>query len=100
MKDSELDELLRGADPGVAPPAGFRRAVWRRIGSSSMRGSRCFAWAGRLTRVLTRPLGAGATITALAMLGLWLGSASQPEVGAAKAAYVESVSPFAAAQGK
>jgi len=99
MDDSEIDDLLRSANQQVSIPRSFRRKVWSRIENSAMDSPRAVVWIHRILTTLTRPVGAAATITLVAVLGLWLGAAG-PDGSDAKLDYVKTVSPFVAPHGK
>jgi len=92
MNDSEIDDLLRSANQQISLPSSFRRQVWNRIESSEMDSLRA-VWINKIFTMLTRPVGAAATITLAAMLGLWLGSTGLDTTDA-ELNYAKTVSPF------
>ncbi len=95
MEDSELDDFLRSARPTPVVPDSFRGHVWDRIAKESMIKSRAFAW----LEYFTRPVGAAASIAAMACIGLWLGSAKTSRTNH-EMSYVKSISPFSAGHQK
>lgn len=100
MNDSELDDLLRSANRQIPLPSSFRQKVWYRIESAALNEPKHWKWLESLFSVLARPFGAVAAVSALGVLGLWLGSAGMNDHGDSKLSYVESVSPFAAAHAR
>jgi hypothetical protein len=99
MDDSEIDNLLRSANQQISLPKSFNRNVWNRIESSEMDSSRAVVWIDRIFTTLTRPVGAAATITLAAVLGLWLGSTGLDATDA-ELNYAKTVSPFLAPKAK
>ncbi|WP_035610435.1 hypothetical protein [Haloferula sp. BvORR071] len=96
MNDSEFDELLRRAARDEAPlPPSFRQGVWHRIEMAAQHPPEGIPWLAAVAAVFSRPWGAFASVATTVALGLWLGAASLPEAPDAKAAYAESISPFA-----
>ena len=100
MNDSELDDLLRTTrEPTLLSPS-FRQDVWNRIENMASDSPPEIVKFQPVVVAFARPWGAVAGIAAMVTLGLWLGATRVPDVGDAKLAYAESISPFAQAHRK
>ncbi len=100
MNDSEFDDLLRATRDDVPLSPDFHHQVWQRIESADAVCSPEVARFPPLLAAMTRPWGAIGGIAAMVTLGLWLGSTTGPDAVDAKAAYAESISPFAQSHAK
>jgi hypothetical protein len=100
MTDSEFDDLLKAARGAEPLPPLFRQGVWHRIECAGQPSAGLAAWFGAMASTLARPWAAVAAVAATVTVGLWFGFASAPEPQDSKAAYAESISPFAHPQRK
>jgi hypothetical protein len=100
MKDSEFDDLLRGARGDFPVPASFHREVWNRINEAERSSRQVEPFFQSVIAAFVRPWGAAAGIAAMAVLGLWLGDRTVPDAKDSRMAYAESISPFAQEHGK
>lgn len=93
MNDPDFDDLLRSARGNLPLPSSFRQAVWRRIETDAVVSGRQW-WSGVLA-IITRPWGAVTGLAATVALGLWLGAVTPHGEERNRAAYADSISPFA-----
>lgn len=93
MNDSEFDDLLKAARGNDPLPHSFKQGVWHRIESAAAEPPTVF-------QALGHQWVAALGVAAMVVAGLWLGEISIPETKDARAAYAESISPFAHAHGK
>lgn len=97
MNDDELDSLIRQTHPKPEFPASFQREVWAQIAVAEQQ-----SWSAQWRQFcqmlflrLARPVPAFATVTAMLMVGITLGSLTAPDQSESmRTAYFASINPL------
>jgi len=95
--DDGLDTLLRVSRPSPSLPPRFQEAVWRRIeeAEAPVKSADGATWLDALAALVLRPRFAYATVAALVLAGVLLGTYSGSQVARqdAQARYLAAVAP-------
>lgn len=95
--DDRLGALLRASRPSPALPPRFQEAVWRRLAEAGAPAetSGDVTWLDALAALVLRPRFAYATVAALVLAGVLLGTYNGTQVARldAQARYLASVAP-------
>ena len=92
--DTKFREVLRAARPSPSLPPHFQENVWRRIEDAAA-PAKAGSWLDALAALVLRPRFAYATVTALVLAGVLLGTyqGAQTAKQDAQARYVAMVAP-------
>ena len=95
--DTRLDALLRAARPSPSLPPRFQEGVWRRIeeAEAPAKSAGDATWLDALAALVLRPRFAFATVSALVLAGVLLGTYNGTQVARqeARAHYLAVVAP-------
>jgi len=95
--DEQLGALLRASRPSPSLPPRFQEAVWRRIGEAEAPAQSAgdVTWLDALAALVLRPRFAYATLSALVLAGVLLGTYNGTQVARqeAQAHYLAVVAP-------
>ncbi len=93
--DAKLTALLRASRVAPALPPRFQENVWRRIEDAAAPASSGLSWLDALAALVLRPRFAYATVTALVLAGVLLGTyqGTQTAKQSEQARYIAMVAP-------